>query len=177
METHPNSYPIGPLKKIEHWTEEIRAERIEDIALFPDKLVTMVERLSDDQKQWLYREGGWNIAQVVHHCADSHINAYIRCKLCVTEDTPTIKAYDEAQWAELSDANDMDLRASLYILDGIHYRWVNLFLTASEYDYKKMVFHPQHRQKFSLEDLLGMYAWHCNHHLAHIQLAIKNNSN
>jgi hypothetical protein len=162
---------------MEDFSDEKRQEMIQDIASFPDKLITLVERLSDDQKLWLYRTDGWTIAQVVHHCADSHINAYIRCKLCVTENTPTIKGYDEKEWALLPDANDMDLRASLYILDGIHYRWANLFLSASEHDYKKMVFHPQYRLKFSLEELLSQYAWHCNHHLAHIELAIKRNSN
>ncbi len=173
MKSILNYYPIGSYQKVEHFSAEVRSNFIKDISQFPSRLLEVVKSLTDEQKLWTYREGGWNIAQVIHHCADSHINAYIRCKLGVTEDSPTINAYDENKWAAFPDATNLDISTSLNIIKGLHHRWTTFFEAASESEFKKTVFHPQHQQKFSLEELLSQYAWHSNHHLAHVRLAVE----
>ena len=123
--------------------------------------------MSEQQLLTPYRDGGWTIAQVVHHLADSHLNSYIRFKLALTEDNPTIKPYDEAAWAMLADSR-MPIDSSLQLLESVHARWVTLLRSMKEADFARTYVHPEHGKTFTLWGVLGMYAWHGRHHTAHV---------
>lgn len=165
-------YPVGKFSRPEAINKSLIESWIDDIANFPEQVAMLVSTLSMHELKWIYRPGGWSIKQVVHHCADSHMNAYIRFKLALTEENPTIKPYVEARWAELHDANDADLEDSLGILFGLHRRWVKMLKKLNIKDLKRSYIHPEHNKTFSLDETIGSYAWHCRHHLAHIQQAI-----
>jgi hypothetical protein len=165
-------YPIGTHKIPERITPKTVAEWIKVIAVFPEKLASLTNPLRNDQLQWLYRPGGWNIQQVVHHCADSHMNSYIRFKLAMTEKSPTIKPYLEHLWAEMPDTLDANIQDSLMILEGLHRRWVILLKNLREDDLRREFIHPEHGKRFTLGENIALYAWHCNHHLAHVEQAI-----
>lgn len=147
---------------------------INDLANFPTNLNKLVKDLSNIELESQYRPNSWNIKQIVHHCADSHMISYIRLKLALTEPTPTVKPYDENLWAQLADSVDCDITHSLHIIDGVHARWVFLLNTLSEETLEKTFYHPESKKIVSIKENTGIYAWHCLHHLAHIQLAIKN---
>jgi hypothetical protein len=124
--------------------------------------------MNDKQLDTVYRDGGWTLRQVVHHICDSHMNAYIRYKLALTEDNPTIKPYHEDRWAECAEARSADIAVSIDLLDYLHKRWV-LFMRSLKYpDFQRTYIHPQHNKIFSLKEVTGMYAWHGQHHLNHI---------
>ncbi|WP_114785031.1 YfiT family bacillithiol transferase [Botryobacter ruber] len=161
-------YPIGPFEKPAEITAEEVAQWIAAIASFPEQLSTAVAHLSDEQLDTPYRPGGWTIRQVVHHCADSHLNSFIRFKLALTEDKPTVKPYFEERWAELPDGKLAPVATSLHILDGLHQRWALLLRSLSATDLKKSFLHPEHGKEIFLDECLGLYAWHGRHHLAHI---------
>lgn len=161
-------YPIGRFKKPEAFTNEFLKSAISIIDSFPEELKQKTEHLTDDQLDTPYRENGWTIRQVVHHCADSHINSIIRFKLALTEEKPTIKPYFEDRFAELPDSKDFPIEASLQILAGTHKRWVALLKSLSDEDLEKTFVHPEHNKEFSLKVNIAIYAWHCKHHLAHI---------
>ena len=145
---------------------------IATIETFPSKIKSLTETLSVKELNWIYRPKGWNIKQVVHHCADSHINSFVRFKLALTEDVPTIKPYEEALWAELADGTSNDISSSLQIIEGVHARWVLLLKRLGGKELKRQFFHPENLKISSLEETVGVYAWHCNHHLAHIEQAL-----
>lgn len=166
-------YPVGPFKRPETITENDLEIWKNVIAQFPAKLSSLVDPLRKDQLLWPYRPGGWTIQQVVHHCADSHMNSFIRFKLALTEDSPTIKPYFENLWAEMPDYLEAEIQASLSILKGLHRRWSILLNHLSAEDLKKEFIHPEHGRLFSLEVTLALYAWHCNHHLAHVEQALR----
>lgn len=159
-------YPIGVFDPQIEVTEKIRNEFIKEIADLPANLKEAVETMEDKQLDTPYRPGGWTVRQTVHHVADSHLNAYVRFKLALTEETPTIRPYDEAEWAELPDSG-MPLENSFKIIEGVHSRWVNLLDSMSEEDYLKKLYHPESGM-WTLEKMLGLYAWHSRHHTAHI---------
>lgn len=161
-------YPIGKFNKPENFTEKIINEYISDIEHFPTRLRKAVENLSEEQLNTLYRPDGWTIRQVVHHCADSHMNSIIRFKLALTEDTPIIKPYHEELWAELKDSSNMPIEPSLHILDGVHTRWVVLLRSLDNLQLKRTFIHPSSNRTVELQENIGIYAWHGNHHLAHI---------
>jgi hypothetical protein len=161
-------FPIGKYRKVESLSSEIIQDYILDIAAFPARLRQEVAHLDEAQLDTPYRPEGWTIRQVVHHCADSHINSVIRFKLALTEENPTIKPYHEERWAELADGKAMPIEPSLIILQGLHERWVTLLQSLSESDLKKTFIHPEHGKSFRLDETIGIYAWHGNHHLAHI---------
>lgn len=138
---------------------------------FPDLLIAETKQLSDDMLNLTYRPNGWTIRQVVHHLADSHLNSFMRLKLSLTENEPTIKPYFEERWAELEDSKNMPIEPSLKIIEGVHQRWVALLRTISADALKRTFFHPEHQKFFSIEENIGVYSWHSQHHLAHIQLA------
>lgn len=161
-------YPIGRFKKPEIISKEYLQNCISIIENFPEKLKSEVGQLTDKQLDTSYRENGWTIRQVIHHCADSHINSILRFKLALTEENPTIKPYFEDRFAELTDSRNFPIEASLQILEGTHKRWTALLKSLSEEDLQKTFIHPEHNKEFSLEENIGIYAWHCNHHLAHI---------
>jgi uncharacterized damage-inducible protein DinB len=149
-------------------TPEALGKYIADIESFPTKLRAEVENLTDEQLDTPYRPDGWTIRQVVNHCADSHMNGLARLKLALTEDKPTIKLYLENRWAELADSKTMTIEPALLMLDGLHKRWATLLKSLTEDDLTRIYIHPEHGREFRLEESIGLYAWHCNHHLAHI---------
>ncbi|HSZ71626.1 MAG TPA: putative metal-dependent hydrolase [Cytophagaceae bacterium] len=167
-------FPIGKYEAPQTLTQELVNGYIKDIASFPKRLLQAVKGLDKQQLDTPYRPGGWTIRQVVHHCADSHMNSLIRFKLALTEETPTIKPYYEERWAELADSKNMDITPSLLLLEGLHQRWVTLLQSLTAKDLEKTFIHPEHGKRFRLDENIGVYAWHCNHHLAHINTLKKN---
>ena len=161
-------YPIGNYHKPDVFTKEIMAGYISVIELFPGKIKKEVEHLTDQQLDTPYRPQGWTIRQVVNHCADSHMNALIRVKWTLTEETPIIKPYHEALWAELADGKSMPVQPALIILQGVHERWVVLLRSLTEKEWLRGFIHPEKGRELSLQESTGSYAWHCSHHLAHI---------
>jgi uncharacterized damage-inducible protein DinB len=138
------------------------------IAETPVALRSAVAGLSRDQLETRYRPGGWTVKQVVHHLPDSHLNAYTRFKLALTENEPTIKTYDEAAWAELPDSRKVPIEVSLDLLDALHLRWVSLLRSMDAADFDRGLRHPEHGRVLTLKQMLGLYAWHGRHHVAHI---------
>lgn len=168
MDIEKLKYPIGKFEKPINITNEKRYEFIEEIKNFPSKLKIEVINLNDEQLNTQYRASGWTVKQVIHHCADSHMNSFIRFKLTLTEETPIIKPYFEDRWAELTDSKDFNILSSIKIIEGIHERWTFLLSSLTPEDWKRKFFHPETKREVSLEENLAIYAWHCKHHLAHI---------
>ena len=162
-------YPIGKfVRGTKAGTPERRAECIVIIRTFPQKLRTEVQGLSAAQLDTPYRPGGWTVRQVVHHLADSHMNALIRFKWALSEVHPTIKAYKQDLWAEQVDARTMPIAASQEILSGIHARWAILLENMGTTDFQRTFIHPEQDRIIALEETLENYVWHSHHHLAHI---------
>ena len=165
-------YPVGGFK----YPQEVSSEQIEEwkdiIAGFPEALDQVVEDLTDEELNWIYRPGGWSIRQVIHHLADSHMNSFIRYKLALTEDNPTIKPYFEGLWADMPDGNNDDIHPSLDLIRGLHERWSILLENMSEEDFLRTFVHPESGRTIRLDQNLALYTWHCNHHLAHIRQAL-----
>ena len=160
-------FPTGKFQRPPSLDEAGRARAIEIIAATPARLREAVHGLTDAQIDTEYRPGGWTIRQVVHHVADSHLNAYVRFKLALTEDEPTIKPYDEALWAELADVKTVPIATSLTQLETIHERWLAVLRAMTPADFERMLVHPETgRQR--LDQVLALYAWHGPHHTAHV---------
>ena len=160
-------FPIGRVSFKKGLTVQERSELIQQIADTPALVRKAVAGLSDEQLDTPYREGGWTVRQVVHHLVDSHTNAYIRYRWGLTEENPTIKAYDQSVWAELTDAKTAPVGPSLSILDGLHERWTMLLRSLEEKDFARTLIHPENGP-IDIEWLLQMYGWHGRHHTAHI---------
>jgi uncharacterized damage-inducible protein DinB len=148
-------------------SDEERREKIDQIEAAPAQLRAAVEGLNAEQLDTPYRPGGWTVRQVVHHVPDSHLNAYIRFKLALTEDEPAIKTYDEARWAELPDSRSVPIEVSLVLLETLHRRWVSLLRLLPAAAFEKTLRHPDHGL-INLNQLLSLYAWHGAHHVAHV---------
>ena len=161
-------YPIGDFAA-KPFSESLLEQWLADIQFLPNVIESLVQDLDEKQLLSPYRPGGWSIHQLVHHLADSHMNAYIRFKLGFTEDNPEIKPYEEKLWAETADVHQLPVNISITLLYALHQRWCMFLKSLNRNDWEKTVFHPQHNKKFSLWDLLGMYAWHGRHHAAHIR--------
>ena len=162
-------FPVGKFTRPANaLTATERKTAIETIARTPAMFRAAVDGLNERQLDTPYRPDGWTVRQVVHHLPDSHMNAYIRFKLGLTEDKPTIKAYNEAKWAEMDDGKSKLVSDSLNLLDGLHRRWVFLLERMKPADFARTVIHPEWDRPPSLDDLLAMYAWHGPHHTAHI---------
>jgi uncharacterized damage-inducible protein DinB len=161
------SYPIGRFTWEGPSTPEQRMHFINEIAATPGRLYNAVAGLSSEQLEAPYRPGGWTVRQVVHHVPDSHLNSYMRFKFALTEDQPTIKAYDEARWAELEDSRSTPIDVSIALLDALHQRWTTLLRSLSQEDYLRTFQHPE-IGVVSLDRNLALYAWHGAHHVAHI---------
>jgi hypothetical protein len=161
-------YPIGKFRKPDSLSPEQIGECVAALEKFPARIRSEVEALTDAQLDTVYRPGGWTIRQVVHHCADSHMNAIIRFKLLLTEDTPTIKPYQEDLFAELEDTKRLPVDCSLKIIEGVHRRIVALLSSRKLNDYSRQYFHPEDGTTYRLDQATALYAWHCEHHLAHI---------
>lgn len=166
-------YPVGTFTKPSTIAAGQLEEWVQEIAQFPETLSTETSTLSAEQLAWIYRPDGWTIQQVVHHCADSHMNSLIRFKLALTEEQPTIRPYEEALWAQLPDTTQSPISWSLQLLDGLHKKWVFLLKSMSEQDYARSFIHPAQGNVITLKEAVGMYAWHSRHHLAHVQQAKK----
>ncbi len=160
-------YPIGKPDVKQQYTPEERKRLIDEIAAAPSRLREAARGLSESQLDTPYREGGWSVRQVVHHGPDSHLNAYVRTKLALTENEPTIKPYDEAAWAALDDSRTTPVETSLTFLERLHERWVNLLRSMKEADFAKTFRHPEHGVR-TIDWMVGLYAWHGRHHTAHI---------
>jgi uncharacterized damage-inducible protein DinB len=159
-------YPIGPADKRSPLTAGERAQRIDAIAVAPSQLRLAVNGLSDEQLDTPYRPGGWTVRQTVHHVADSHMNAFIRFRLGLTEDNPTIKPYDEGAWAELADMR-LPVEVSLRLLEGLHERLAHMLQSLPSASFERQIFHPENGP-MTLDAVLSVYAWHGKHHTAHI---------
>lgn len=172
MELEQLKYPIGKFivpteisnSHIQEWKRTIKT--------VPQDLEKLVQNLSIEELNWIYRPEGWSVKQVVHHLADSHMNSFIRFKLTLTENVPAIRPYEEQLWAVTPDGKNNDITASLQILNGVHERWSFLLEKLSEDDLALLYFHPQHQRLYSLKEAIGIYDWHSRHHLAHIKQAL-----
>jgi len=160
-------YPVGTFERRPALTPDERRALINIIADAPRNMRDAVANLSDQQLDASYREGGWTVRQVVHHVPDSHLNAYIRLKLALTEEGPTIKPYDEARWAELADSRDTPIEVSLNLLESLHARWVMLMNSMRDEDFARKFRHPEHGD-VDVDWLVQLYAWHSRHHVGHI---------
>ncbi|HLY09663.1 MAG TPA: putative metal-dependent hydrolase [Planctomycetota bacterium] len=159
-------YPIGPFQPAP-LTQAARRNQLQQLAGGVTLLRQAVKGLTSAQLDTAYRPGGWTLRQVVHHLPDSHMNGYIRCRMALTEDAPTIKPYDEARWAELEDARLGPLEASFKMLDALHLRWCSLFRSLTADDWKRAYRHPQNGRT-TVEGALAQYSWHLRHHTAQI---------
>ena len=160
-------YPIGHFSAPAGSIAGVRSAHIQTLRELPDHLQAAVSGLSDAQLDTPYRDDGWTVRQVVHHVADSHANSYVRFKLALTEDWPTIKPYDEAAWANLTDSRVMPVAPSLSFISALHARWVALLESLSEEDFQRGYNHPAMGRQ-NLATALALYAWHSRHHTAHI---------
>lgn len=161
-------YPIGKFAFNKDAGEKEINQSISEIEQFPAALKNAVKGLSDSQLDTPYREGGWTVRQVVHHMADSHMNAFIRIKLALTEDHPTIKPYEENLWAEMSDSKTFPIDSSISLVESLHVRWVDMLKHIKPAELDLTVFHPASKRDMSVKFLIGLYAWHGKHHVAHI---------
>jgi DinB family protein len=161
-------YPIGPFRYNDDGSPARREQWIREIGAAPGQLRTAVAGLTLVQLDTPYRPEGWTVRQVVHHLPDSHLNAYTRIKLALTEEEPTIKPYEEARWAELPDARTGPVEPSLALLEFLHQRWLLLLNHLRPADFSRRFRHPEHGRMFGLDEVLAMYAWHGKHHVAHI---------
>ncbi|MBV9302025.1 MAG: bacillithiol transferase BstA [Acidobacteriaceae bacterium] len=160
-------YPIGRYEPATHITAQNRANWLRDLEELPAKLRATVAGLNQYQLDTPYRPGGWTVRQVVHHLPDSHLNSYVRFRLALTENSPAIKTYEEAAWAELPDARTAPIEISLNLLEALHARWLALLTSLTDADFARTFQHPEWGN-INLEWTLGMYAWHSRHHVAQI---------
>ncbi len=174
-ETEQLKYPIGKRQYLGSLSQAELDSCINDITSLPVSLKKEVEHLSQEQLDTPYRPGGWTVRQVVHHFCDSHMNAFIRFKLALTEDSPTIKPYAEALWAEMADCKTMPVEPGLALVTALHERWTVLLKTLSAAELQRSYVHPEYGKVFTLEEAVSLYAWHCRHHLAHITELKKRN--
>lgn len=172
MDIEKLKYPVGKYKpgniqfhQIERW--------IDDISQLPTKLNQSLAQVDEKSLSYTYRPEGWNIQQVVHHLADSHMNSLIRFKLALTEDNPTIKPYLEDRWATLYDVKNTPIYSSLTIIEGVHARLTSLLRSMSVQEFSKKYTHPEHGKSLDLAYTTGLYAWHGRHHVEHINNALK----
>ena len=160
-------YPIGPYEPPNEVTPAMRTLAVQEIAALPAAVRAATQGLNDAKLDTPYRDGGWTVRQVVHHIADSHMNAYVRCRLALTEPEPTIKPYEESAWAQLQDAAHSPIDVSLHLLEPLHERWVTLLGSVNPEDFARTFRHPDHGVR-TLDWMLFLYAWHGKHHTAHI---------
>ncbi|MBV8199566.1 MAG: putative metal-dependent hydrolase [Acidobacteria bacterium] len=160
-------YPIGPFRRPARLTAAERTAAAAALAETPARLRQAVAGLAPAQLDTPYRPGGWTVRQLVHHVPDSHLNAYVRCKLALTEDEPTIRPYDEDRWAQLPESRSAPLEPSLALLDSLHQRWDLVLKAMAPADWERMLVHPESGRQ-SVEQLVALYAWHGRHHTAHV---------
>lgn len=159
--------PAGEFKTVDQFDESLKTEFIREIAAAPNRLRVTIDGLSEQQLETRYRN--WTIRQIVHHVADSHVNSYMRFKWTLAERTPTIKAYEEADWVQLTDSATGDVAPALALLQGLHTKWVQVLDTMTQDQFARQFIHPQTGDAVSLWDALNYYPWHGRHHTAQIQ--------
>lgn len=177
MDLEELKYPIGKYKAPNDINAELIAGWVATLEELPNSLRNVVESLSYEHLDWPYRPKGWTIKQVVHHMADSHMNSFIRFKLIMTEENPTIRPYHQDEWAKMPDASDPNVSTSLSILEGLHERLVILLKDLNADDWERTFVHPEYDTPLTLKWMIGLYAWHSNHHMAHISQAIEKEGN
>lgn len=165
-------YPVGKFNMQANITQEMVKGYMNTLSKLPGQMAEVWNSLSVTQRNMPYREGGWTISQVVHHVADSHMNAYIRTKMAVTEDHPTIKPYKEELWAQLPDMSHCSPDVSLQLITAMHRRWVSLLENLNESDFSRTYYHPENKREYTVNELLCLYDWHSRHHLAHMKLVM-----
>jgi len=168
MDNSDLRYPIGKFEFPKSVTREERTRFVEEIAAAPAQVKAVVAGLDTAQLDTPYRPGGWTVRQLAHHIPDSHMNSYVRFRLALTEDEPTINPYEEGRWAELADARTSPVEMSQVLLDSLHKRWLVLLRSLSDTDWKRTFRHPE-LGVFTLEQAAALYAWHGRHHVAHIK--------
>ena len=172
MDIEKLRYPIGKYNPGEIKIEMINAW-IDDLRSFPQQLIVVAASIDAKSLEYTHRPEGWSIRQLVHHLADSHMNAIIRFKLTLTEDKPTIKPYLESEWAKMYDVKEVPIEASLQILHGVHERFASMLSEMNVKEFARKYIHPEHGKSWDLAYTTGMYSWHGKHHLAHIKQALK----
>ncbi len=150
------------------YSVKLKNEWLSDIKLLPNKIENAIANLDEQQMQTAYRDGGWSVHQLVHHLADSHMNGYIRFKNGYAEMSPTVMTYEEKIWADFNDVKNLSVDISITLLYSLHRRWIEFILSFGEQDFQKTILHPEYNKNFTLWYLLGLYAWHGKHHVAHI---------
>jgi len=161
-------FPVGKFSAPESYTPQFYKAAFEIIKNFPTNLKAEVTHLNTEQLDTAYRPDGWTIRQVVHHCADSHMNGFIRLKLTLSEDKPTIKPYNQDAFAQLADSKHMAIEPSLQIIEGLHARWYEVLEHLKADDFEKIYIHPEYMKEYSIKEFIALYAWHCQTHLGHI---------
>ena len=160
-------YPVGRFSYSGSLSAEDRARSIAALRELPSRLRAAVEGLSENQLDTPYRPGGWTVRQVVHHVADSHMNSFVRFRLALTEDNPTVKPYDEKLWAELEDSRAEEAEVSLVLIDALHRRWVRMLESLTDAEWSRTYLHPDDGL-VTVEKALAIYDWHGRHHTAHV---------
>jgi hypothetical protein len=160
-------YPIGHYEP-QAYADELRETWLAEIKFLPQAIEHAITNLTEEQIHTPYRDGGWTVHQLVHHVADSHINAYCRFKLGLTESAPTIKPYEEKLWVETADVTNLPINISITLLHALHAKWYEMLKALSADDLQRTIYHPEQKKEITLWVLLGMYAWHSRHHVAHI---------
>jgi uncharacterized damage-inducible protein DinB len=165
-------YPVGKESAqpeySREFSEDLKVSLLDDIRILPSSLEYAIQDLDESQLQVPYRPGGWTIHQIVHHLADSHMNAYVRFKLAMTEESPVIKPYDQDAWAILTDSRELPVNVSITLLHALHTRWCRFMDDLSGEQWQRTIYHPEREAQLSLWELLKSYAWHGRHHTAHI---------
>lgn len=175
MDLQTLKFPIGICYLNKNPSRQVINKWILDIEEFPLKIESLLNGIDDEKLDWKYRPNGWSIQQVVHHCADSHMNSIIRFKLTLTEDLPTIRPYAEDKWSELSDYQSDAVPNSIILLKSLHKKWSILLRSLTEEQLSLEFIHPEGNERITLTENIAIYSWHCNHHYAHIKNAIASN--
>jgi len=162
-------YPIGSYTPPTEHSPALQQKWMATLEALPSWLDVLIENLDEYQLQTPYRPGGWTVQQVVHHLADSHMNAYIRIKLALTEDNPTIKPYKEEEWAKLSDSQTVPVNISITLLHALHRRMVAVLKDMQSSDWTRTYYHPEYKREVPMWEVVAMYAWHSRHHMEHIK--------
>jgi len=165
-------FPIGKFQHPKEVSEKLRTSWIGILENFPTQLEESISGLSEEALDYRYRPNGWTVKQVVHHVADSHMNAFVRTKMALTEESPVIKAYHERKFAMLPDADNYEVETSLMILKGLHARYIKLFKVMNEADFARTYVHPESKFTYRMDGVLAQYAWHSMHHLGHVKQAV-----
>lgn len=171
-EIDKNTFPIGKFQYDENEAKKLTEKYISEIKELPKLLKKVYKKINKENKNYTYRDGAWTIEQIIHHLADSHMSAFFRFKLTLTEGNPTIKPYSQNLFAETADVFASDIKSSIRIIKGVHERWTVLLKNMTENDFKNYYIHPEYKRDFSLQHALALYAWHGKHHVEQIKVAL-----